>query len=1081
MSRFGFALRQIARSDLPPPVGIVTALAIVLATFLATAAGTPPAEASSPSSPSSAPPVPSHGSPPAIGAPPAQAPALRGGPYTPSPVDWRDQSIYQIVTDRFFNGDPSNDTIEGSYNPSDGAQNHGGDWAGIEEKLDYIQGLGATALWISPVQTNAYAYYHGYGIRDFYGFAPHFGGLADLRSMVDAAHARGMYVILDVIANHGGDLVDSGNPSYPSFQNPGTYTMRWKNNSYQAMPPFNDLSKYHNNGHIQNFVDPDQILGELFGLDDFRTEDPTVRAELIAAHQWLVEQTDADGFRIDTVKHVELDFWQDFGPAMRSYATGTLGKSDFLMFGEVFDGSPVTNGLYTGTVGGGAFALDSVLWYPMYFTVRNVFREQAPTQWISFTLADSIHYEPGSTARNVTFLDNHDNGRFMGFASNGQGDDAKLRMALGWAHTSLGIPLVYYGTEQEFDGGGDPYNREDMWDGAWDFGPSEGDNFDPTAPMYRHIRRLNELRAALPSLRRGTQEDVATSPGDGIYAFRRKLAGEATVLVVLNTAASDRTLSFDPEFPAGTMTDGVTGREVVVPGAGTLELWMGARSAAVFTLEAVPSAPWLTGTWPPHDGTMRVSDGDVRLVFDRPMNESAVEAAVTVDPPVSWTPHWVGSTLALRPAGPWVGGIRYRVAVAGSASSAAGDPLGQEFAFEFETGVPLPGIVVPSGFTAHPVPGGNTEAVRALESGRPGTLDAGRLLVSDESWRRLLAVNPRGLEEAIFLHVGFGTPGSMAADVAGGQFGGDLLVMDHATVLRIHRDGAEGGRLDPITNLGGTATDFAITVDPTGAYGGAAFAGRPGAGTIWRIDGGGGISPFVTGLAGVGGLTFGPGGVWGTQLYALDTGGTLYRVDNLGALEVVASSSALAGSRSLAADPTNAFGGGLFTTHPGDDTVLRIDAGGSVGSFASGFLGFPGTDALAFDPLGNLAVVESDGGTHRIVLIVPDTSDSIATDIPTIRDGSGITFVGPNPFRHSTRIEFVVPDDGVGAAPSRLTVHDVAGRRIAGRPDRELPPGVYEWRWDGTATDGRPVPAGVYFVRLVVGAREWSTKLVRTR
>ena len=98
---------------------------------------------------------------------------------TPSPDDWRDQSIYQIMTDRFFDGDPSNNSVEGNYDPSDGYKIHGGDWAGIEQKLDYIAGLGATALWISPVQKNAYGSYHGYSIQDFYDVAPHFGGWPD--------------------------------------------------------------------------------------------------------------------------------------------------------------------------------------------------------------------------------------------------------------------------------------------------------------------------------------------------------------------------------------------------------------------------------------------------------------------------------------------------------------------------------------------------------------------------------------------------------------------------------------------------------------------------------------------------------------------------------------------------------------------------------------------------------------------------------------------------------------------------------------------------------------------------------------
>lgn len=127
---------------------------------------------------------------------------------------WPRQSIYQIITDRFYDGDPSNDNVDGNYDPAGhrGTSVHGGDFKGIEDKLDYVKSLGATAIWISPVVLNARGEFHGYAGRDFYKVDPHWGSLGDLQHLVRAAHARGILVIDDIIVNHGGNLIDSADP-----------------------------------------------------------------------------------------------------------------------------------------------------------------------------------------------------------------------------------------------------------------------------------------------------------------------------------------------------------------------------------------------------------------------------------------------------------------------------------------------------------------------------------------------------------------------------------------------------------------------------------------------------------------------------------------------------------------------------------------------------------------------------------------------------------------------------------------------------------------------------------------------------
>lgn len=160
----------------------------------------------------------------------AARPALA---LTPSPV-WKDQVIYQVVTDRFFNGNPANDAVEGSYNPADGARTHGGDFAGLRQKLDYLQMLGVTALWISPVVINTGGEYHGYAAKDLYTIAPHMGTKAELQALVADCHARGMYVVIDVVCNHMGTLLTSTASGYPGYNYPTGYPLSWRdtNNKY---------------------------------------------------------------------------------------------------------------------------------------------------------------------------------------------------------------------------------------------------------------------------------------------------------------------------------------------------------------------------------------------------------------------------------------------------------------------------------------------------------------------------------------------------------------------------------------------------------------------------------------------------------------------------------------------------------------------------------------------------------------------------------------------------------------------------------------------------------------------------------
>lgn len=555
--------------------------------------------------------------------------------------DWRDEVIYQLIVDRFADGDINND-----FNVKPGAlgKYQGGDWKGVEDHLDYLQKLGVTTLWISPVVKNVDTdadvdAYHGYWAQDLTQINPHFGDLAALRSMVAHAHDLGMKVVLDIVCNHMGqvffyDINRNGRPDdYVNGSNqPGDPIMQiseydppWDPQGVQAFSQegtsgrapilfFNDPSinrlppgpptlakagSYHGFGHIENFDDVAQrTLGDFTGgLKDLATELPEVRATLVDAYATWVEKVDLDGYRIDTVKHVEADFWPVFATNTRQRLAAE-GKNDFLMFGESFDGNDQLIGSYTGPG-----SLDSVFYFSQHFQVfQNVFEnahdpkaaqgtQQIQQLWDQKKLHYGTQPQPGGIGiapykALVNFIDNHDVPRFL-FASNG--DEAALRNALTLLFTEDGIPCVYYGTEQDFSGGNDPANREVLWNTGF---ATDGDTF-------QHIAKMTRIRAAYVALRRGDTKvvwsttHVAGEEDAGIFAFERA-GGDAGAgpyaLVVLDTndfkssSTSNGSSVMQTSQPAGTtlvdVLDPMQATYVVGPG-GALRVTVPAQKAMI--------------------------------------------------------------------------------------------------------------------------------------------------------------------------------------------------------------------------------------------------------------------------------------------------------------------------------------------------------------------------------------------------------------------------------------------------------------------------------------------------------------------
>jgi glycosidase len=532
--------------------------------------------------------------------------------------DWRDEVIYQVLVDRFADGSVNNNF---QVRPGALARYQGGDWQGMIEHLDYIEKLGVTTLWISPVVKNVETDadvdgYHGYWAQDLTQTNPHFGDIADLRALVAEAHKRKLKVVLDIVTNHMGqafyyDMNLNGNPDIyiggtgstspvtrisefdPDWDPRGVQAFTSLGNAGRApiifiqdpninrVPPapgvLGRLEGYHGFGRILNYDDDAQrLLGDFpGGLKDVNTENPEVRKTMIDVYAKWVEETDLDGFRIDTVKHVEYEFWETFAPEVRK-RLAAKGKQKFLMFGEAFDGNDKLLGSYTLPK-----RLDSVFYFSQHFQVfRDVFQyANSPEQKGTKQIADlwgerSKNYgaEPQEggigippTKALVNFLDNHDVARFLFYA---RGQDAEKKAAMRNALTLLmtedGIPCLYYGTEQDFAGGNDPANREVLWD----------TKFATSGDTFLHFSKLARLRRSYAALRRGDLAVVYSTPhtGDeadaGVFAFERTGgdAGNAYALVVLNTNGKKASTTEDAgKGMKTTLAPGITLVDVLDP------------------------------------------------------------------------------------------------------------------------------------------------------------------------------------------------------------------------------------------------------------------------------------------------------------------------------------------------------------------------------------------------------------------------------------------------------------------------------------------------------------------------------------
>jgi glycosidase len=483
------------------------------------------------------------------------APAFGQDPlHRPSPA-WPDQVLYFVVTDRFDDGDPANDDQHaGEFDPADTAKYNGGDFRGLERRLDYIRGLGATGVWVTPPVLNRWwdarahhGGYHGYWAKDFSRVDPHFGTLADYQQLSRALHARDMVLVQDVVLNHTADYFHYEGGWDPA--DPAKGFLREADERGDFGPteaPFdrNDAGKrgdrraaiYHWTPDVRDFRDPAQVTDwQMSGLDDLNSENPRVRRALRRDYGHWIRAAGVDGFRIDTAFYVPRDALADFLYADDAQAPGVMrvaaqtGRESFHVFGEGFAlDKPFEDAqarrieaLMQGE--GGRPLLPGMLNFPLYGSLGEVLARGAPSAVLGHRIASMmrVHAHPEWMP---SFLDNHDVDRFLA-----GGSEAGLKQGLLALFTLPGIPTIYYGTEQGLRG-----QRAAMF--AQGQGSGGKDRFDAQAPLYRYIAALAALRREQRVLSRGRPTVLAqNAAGPGAIAWRMGEGGDA-VLVVLNTS-----------------------------------------------------------------------------------------------------------------------------------------------------------------------------------------------------------------------------------------------------------------------------------------------------------------------------------------------------------------------------------------------------------------------------------------------------------------------------------------------------------------------------------------------------------------
>lgn len=500
----------------------------------------------------------------------------------------QDEIFYFVLPDRFQNGDTNNDDggVPGTrgdngLDPVSPSYYHGGDFAGLTEKLSYIKSLGATAIWITPPFVNDPTYagtggYHGYWILDYTQPDPHLGTKQELKTLIEQAHAKGLKIYFDVVINHTADIIkyEECHDQTTGEYLPGLNTCEYRTlEEAQTNPltPFvlpgdenlkapaflNDFASYNNQGE-STFAGESSVYGDFNRLDDLNTKNPIVINGMTDIFKMWIRDYGIDGFRLDTVKHVDVSFWQQWTPAIQAFAA-SLGKDDFHIFGEVFDGDPRGVSFFTKT------SIPSALDFPLYYPTQRVFTGQTPPSDLLFTFDRDDLYTDANTSVNdmLTFISNHDVGRIGYFLNKNlpEASNEELTQRSILAHAFMffarGVPVIYYGDEQGFTGDGDSaLAREDMMPSLVpEYNDNEllgtdrttaEDNFDRDHPIFETLERFSRLYKRHEALRSGHQTvRYAETAGPGILALSRIGENGREYIIVFNTSTEAQSVTLE--------------------------------------------------------------------------------------------------------------------------------------------------------------------------------------------------------------------------------------------------------------------------------------------------------------------------------------------------------------------------------------------------------------------------------------------------------------------------------------------------------------------------------------------------------
>lgn len=483
--------------------------------------------------------------------------------------------MYLLMPDRFANGDTTNDdpaVSKGLLDRSKGRYYHGGDLAGVRQKLPYLKSLGITTIWMNPIYDNNNGLnrketydnlpitdYHGYGATDFYAVDEHLGDLATFRQLVDEAHAQGIKIVVDMVANHSG-------PYHPWVADPPTPT--WFHGT-EANHPDNTWQTWT---LADPYSTPAMRQATLDGwfiniLPDLNQADPEVARYIIQNTLWWVGMSGMDGIRQDTWPYVPRWFWRDWMAAIkREYPS-------LRVVGEVFDGDPSMIAFFEGgrpKWDGIDDKVDKLFDFPLYYPIRNAFAKGGPVRELAQMLSrDHLYHEPNNL---VTFLGLHDVSRFM---SEPGATPEGLKLAFTFLATARGTPLIYYGDEIALPGGNDPDNRREFpggWRGDARNAFEASGRSAAEQGVWRHLQQVLALRAARQELRGGATEHLHVS--DQLYVYRR-----GATIVAINNGTAPATVT----LPVATLPADALGIcPAARPANGAVAVTIPARSGCIF-------------------------------------------------------------------------------------------------------------------------------------------------------------------------------------------------------------------------------------------------------------------------------------------------------------------------------------------------------------------------------------------------------------------------------------------------------------------------------------------------------------------